>query len=253
MLIDEFDKLIQEMLDIKQIGNADSALNGLQVSRNNSDIKKVAFSVDASMESFKRAIEKKSDLLFVHHGLFWGKVESISGNLYRRLKFLLKNDLALYAVHLPLDLHPEFGNNICIARYLGLKNVESFGTYHGVVIGKKGEFDVEQSIYDICSHLCGQNSLNQNILCFGSEKVKSVGIVSGGAAKNAHEAIEQKLDLFITGESSHEIYHACQEAGLNVIFAGHYKSEQWGVKTLAQKIHEQTDLDTFFIDIPTGY
>lgn len=253
MHLNEFDDYIKELLKLESVSSADPAFNGLQVTRTNSELKKIAFSVDASLESFKRALQWGADLLFVHHGLFFGEIRGIKGNLYKRLKFLIDNNLALYAVHLPLDMHPQLGNNAGIARLLELKDLEPFGIYHDIKIGFKGSFNKAKTLPEINSILLGQCIENQNYLSFGKEKVRTVGIISGGASQNAREAIEQGLDLFITGESSHDIYHECQEEKINVIFVGHYLSEVWGIKSLKQNIEKELNLETAFIDIPTGY
>ena len=132
MLLKDFDKMIRGFLDIDRIDSSDASLNGLQVSRSKEELRKIAFAVDASMESFKRAHARDADLLFVHHGLFWGRPYRLTGGLYSRIRFLIKNDLALYGVHLPLDMHPETGNNIGIVKMLNLESVEPFGDCHGL-------------------------------------------------------------------------------------------------------------------------
>jgi dinuclear metal center YbgI/SA1388 family protein len=253
MRIEDFDHYIKELLAIEQLSGIDSSLNGLQVSRNNPLINNIAFAVDASAESFQRAVAWGAELLFCHHGIFFGKTRPVTGILYSRIQYLIENQLALYAVHMPLDLHPELGNNAGIAGLLKLKNRETFGLYHGIKMGIKGTLPKEASLNQI-SNLLGKNKpLPPRILAFGKEKIKTVGIVSGGAANNVRDAIEEKLDLYITGEASHTIYHECAEAGINVIFAGHYLSEVWGVHSVQRKIAAETKLKNCFIDIPTGY
>lgn len=253
MHLNDFDDYIRELLKFENINSADPAFNGLQVAKTNNELKKIAFAVDASLESFKRALRWGADLLFVHHGLLFGEIRGIKGNLYKRLKFLIDNNLALYAVHLPLDMHPQLGNNAGIARLLKLKYLKPFGIYHDIKIGLKGSFNKAKTLPEINSILLGQCIENPNYLSFGKDKICTVGIVSGGAPQTAREAIEQGLDLFITGESSHEIYHECQEEKINVIFMGHYLSEVWGIKSLKQSIETEFNLETTFIDIPTGY
>lgn len=253
MRIEEFDGYIKDLLAIEQLSGIDSALNGLQVERIDPELNKIAFAVDASGESFQRAVAWGADLLFTHHGIFFGKTRPVTGILYARLKYLLENQLALYAVHLPLDMHPELGNNAGIAGLLKLKNRKAFGIYHGVKIGIKGTLPKEASLSRISDVLCKNSLIPPHCLAFGKEKTKSIGIVSGGAAGNVREAIEEKLDLYITGEAAHTVYHECAEAGINVIFTGHYLSEVWGVQALQRKIAADTKLKTCFIDIPTGY
>ena len=123
MLLEQFDTLVRETLNLGDFDSIDSSANGIQVERKSPQLKKAAFAVDASLETFRRAVESDADLLFVHHGLFWGREMTLRGDHYRRISYLVENDLALYGVHLPLDAHHELGNNIGIARALGLGQV----------------------------------------------------------------------------------------------------------------------------------
>ncbi len=252
MRIEQFDRLMQEWLPIEELRGVDNALNGLQVAGAQEEIGRIAFAVDASMEAFRRAAEWKADLLFVHHGLFWGEEQPVTGGRYRRLRQLVETGLALYAVHLPLDMQPEFGNNAGLALLLGLRDVRPFGTHRGKKIGLRGELEPPRTLPEIADRVCGGERQALGVLPFGPERLRHVGVVSGGAARDALEAIDEGLDLFITGEASHSIYHSCLEAGLSVIFGGHYLTEQWGVKLLAEKLQRETGLETAFIDLPTG-
>lgn len=243
--------MIRELLSLDTAAPADSSMNGLQVANERDEAGRVAFAVDAGLEAIRRAVEWKADVLFVHHGLFWGVPLAVRGGHYRRLKALLAGDCALYAVHLPLDLHPELGNNAGIARCLGLRKVEPFGEHRGVKIGCKGELPAPLSLAGVQAILPGGNQ-GLGVLPFGPEVIRTVGIVAGGAAKDALQAIDQRLDLFITGEASHSVYHDCLEGRINVIFGGHYLTEVWGVKNLAARFASEPGLQTCFLDIPTG-
>jgi dinuclear metal center YbgI/SA1388 family protein len=253
MLIEEFDSLVREILDIERPAAIDKALNGLQVTREDRELKSAAFAVDACMESFTRAREWGADLLFTHHGLFFGRSRAVTGVLFRRLSYLLENRLALYSVHLPLDLHPRLGNNAALAGLLGLNERCGFGDYHGFKIGVKGTLPAASTPAELMDKLGKHGIIPPRCLAFGPAIVNTVGIVSGGGASDVREAIDEKLDLFITGDASHDIYHECAEAGINVIFAGHYLTEVWGMKALQKAVTEQTGLRTCFIDIPTGF
>lgn len=252
MRAEQFDRLMREWLPIGEMSGLDSGLNGLQVAGAREEIERVAFAVDASLEGFRRAQEWKADLLFVHHGLFWGDEQPVTGTRYRRLRFLLEAGLALYAVHLPLDMHPELGNNAGLARLLGLRDVQPFGAYKGRKIGCKGELEPERTLPELTALVCGGERHALGVLPFGPERIRRVGIVSGGGAREALQAIDEGLDLYITGDASHTIYHECLEGGLSVIFGGHYLTEQWGVKLLAERLKRETGLETTFIDLPTG-
>ncbi|MBN2354181.1 MAG: Nif3-like dinuclear metal center hexameric protein [Spirochaetales bacterium] len=252
MLVKEFDALIRSWLPFDQAEKADSALNGLQVGRRDKDVRKAAFAVDASAETFRRAAGWGADLVFVHHGLFFGKTKPVTGALLGRIAFLAEHDIALYAVHLPLDMAPEIGNNAGLATRLGLVDREPFGMYHGVKIGLKGRLPVPRTLRELAGLLLGNPPLPAASLAFGPEIVSTAGVVSGGAPESARDAIDEGLDLFVTGEQSHEIYHESLEAGLNVIFAGHYASERFGVEAVGKKLAAETGLETVFIDVPTG-
>ena len=252
MLLEEFDRQLKNLLDFKRFEQADAASNGLQVGNDKLEIKKIALAVDASIESFTRAKAMNVDLLFVHHGLFWGRPIPLTGGHYKRVKFLLQNDLALYAVHLPLDAHPELGNNAGLAGHLGLQNAVPFGEYKGLKIGVRGRLPNPRTINALADRLCEGQAGCLAVLPFGPESNSEIGIVSGGAPETVHEAIEQKLDIFITGDASHVIYHECLEAGINIIFGGHYVTETFGIKGLAHYIGASFGIETVVLDIPTG-
>jgi len=252
MHLKDFDTLIRQILDLDGFAGTDVALNGLQVANDKQSVEKAAFAVDACLESIRRAAEWGADLLFVHHGLFWGRPLAVTGGHYQRLRALIQTDLALYAVHLPLDMHPELGNNVGLARRIGLRQLESFGEYKGTKIGFKGTLPEAMSLEQVVRVCCGSNEQGISVLPFGPEAITTVGIVSGGAADEANQAIEENLDLFITGDADHTIYHHCLEGRINVIFGGHYLTETSGVTALAEKLKTETDLQTRFFDIPTG-
>lgn len=248
----EFDTLMRGLLSIDDLENTDYSLNGIQAGDLNKEIKRIAFAVDASVESFRRALKQKADLLFVHHGILWSKQKRIIGNLYKRIKLLMESGLVLYAVHLPLDMDPELGNNIGIARKLGLTHIVPFGSYKGLKIGYKGILPEALSLEEIKGRLFTKGEEGLGILPFGPEKIKSIGIVSGGDPKSGLQAIDENLDLFITGDASHELYHEALEGSLNVMFAGHYITETWGIQQVAEKLKTLTDCEVMLLDIPTG-
>jgi dinuclear metal center YbgI/SA1388 family protein len=205
------------------------------------------------MESFRLAADWGADVLFVHHGLFWSEQLRVCGGHYERLRFLMERGLSLYAVHLPLDMHPVVGNNAGLADVLGLVEREPFGLYKGFQIGVKGRFPVRTGREEVAGRLFGpQAEPLARLLPFGKAEVGSVGIVSGGAPFEALQAVDEGLDMYITGESSHSVYHQAQEAGLNILFAGHYQTETWGVRLVAEKTREDTGCETRFFDVPTG-
>jgi dinuclear metal center YbgI/SA1388 family protein len=252
MTFRELDDWLRSLLRFELTDAVDPSPNGIQVARRNQEVGRVAFSVDASLESFRRAVQWKADILLTHHGIFWGGPTRLDGVLYERVRILMENDLALYAIHLPLDMHPDVGNNAGIARHLDLQSLEPFGVYKGVTVGVKGTLPSPLSVQEIAEKLTGTDAASARFLPFGPEQVRTVGIVSGSTAGDCRQAIREGLDLYITGETSHEIYHDCLEAGIHAIFAGHYFSETFGVRLLRDAIARQTGLETQFIDLPTG-
>lgn len=248
----ELYELINYMDDYLKVNEiSDVSINGLQI-EGKKDVKKICLGVDSSLEIFKEASKRKADIILVHHGLIWGGLKNIRGLVKERISYLLEKDISLYAAHLPLDMHPEIGNNIGLVRILDLSYPEPFGAYHGVKIGFKGKYEKKKSIKEISRKL--EKSLSAKVECFnfGPDKVESVGIVSGGGGSAFEDCIKEELDLFITGEPSHAIYHIAKEAGINLIFAGHYATEKLGIMSLGKNIEEKFKIKTEFIDIPTG-
>jgi len=252
MELDQITAFLHSLLSIEETARIDYSLNGLQIGRTDQEVKKAAFAVDACMASFTRAAELDADLLCVHHGLFWGKPAAITGEHYRRIKYLMDHDIALFAAHLPLDMHMEVGNNAVLADALGLENREPFGTYHGIKIGIKGELSQALGLEAVLRKLRLDRKDALGILDFGKKKIRTIGIISGGADKEVDQAILENLDLYITGELSHQVYHSCLEAGINLIAGGHYHTETYGIKKLMETLNQEFDLETFFIDVPTG-
>jgi dinuclear metal center YbgI/SA1388 family protein len=253
MTIAEFDKWVRSILNIEEMAGKDFSLNGLQVGDSTREIKKIAFAVDGVKAVFEEAAREKADLVFVHHGLFWGREQTLTGVHFHRVETLIKNNLALYAAHLPLDMDEELGNNIGLARLLGLEQIEPFGDFRGKKIGFKGVLSEPVRPEDIVMRLFGQWAPDIRLMDFGPDLVSSVALISGGAPDDVSQAIDEGADLYITGESKHSIYHLCQEAGINVIFGGHYRTETFGVLSVKKRVEDELGLDTLFIDIPTGY
>ncbi len=252
MTLFDLDKWLGEFLDLAAFEAMDQSRNGLQVATRAPDVTKVAFAVDASQESFRRAIEWGAQMLFVHHGILWEKPERMVGAFYERVRILIEGNLALYAAHLPLDQHPEVGNNISIARHLGLRDIEPFGAYHGKKIGFKGTLAAPARLDEVVFRLSEGHSQQMRTLPFGPELISTIGIVSGGAAWEVTQAVEEKLDLYITGEPLHAVYHHCLESRIHVIFAGHYQSESFGIRSLRERLARETGVDTMYVDVPTG-
>ncbi len=252
MTLTEIDRWLTDFLDLATFTAVDPSQNGLQVGSTAGDVQKVAFAVDASMEGFRRAASWGAGLLVVHHGILWDKPLRITGAFYERVRFLVENGLALYGVHLPLDVHPEVGNNAGIARQLGLVDRRPFGAYRGMTLGFKGTLPEPLPLEGVVARLTARLGEPVKTLPFGPGLVRTAGIISGDAPWGAAQAAEQGLDLYITGEPAHEIYHYCLEQRIHVIFSGHYHSESHGVRALADRLQQDTGLVTTYLDIPTG-
>lgn len=252
MLLTDFDDYIRSILHLDEFARIDASRNGLQVDRREGEIRRVAFAVDAAAQVFEEAAQWGADLLFVHHGLFWGKETCLTGPRYRQIRLLMNHDIALYAVHLPLDAHLSVGNNAVMADVLGLQDVEPFGLVKNIPIGVAGAFPRPWDIQEVSRCLFGTRFTPLAVLPFGPGEIRTVGIISGGAPHEVDQAIEQGLDLYITGDANHVVYHRCREARINAIFGGHYATEIWGVQRMAERVAADTSLETTFLDIPTG-
>ena len=235
---------------------SDPSDNGLQVQNRDpagKQIKKVAFAVDACQESIDKAIAENADVLFVHHGLFWGQCQTITGSFYKRIATFINNDLALIGYHIPLDANNPYGNNYGLAARLELTELEDFGAWRGMNIGVKGELPTELTINQIAQKLLRPGKLPPVVIPAGKEKIKTVAIVSGGGSDDVMDAISQNVDLFITGEFAHEHFHFAKEAGINVIGGGHYETETVGVSLVMKKLQaDHPQIECIFIDEPTG-
>jgi dinuclear metal center YbgI/SA1388 family protein len=238
MKAQEIANYLNKVLEINSI--EDNSKNGLQV-ENIQDIKKVGFAVDASLETYQKAYQAGCQMLIVHHGMIWNGLESISGFIFKQLKYLFEKDIALYGVHLPLDKHNLYGNNIQLANLLNLKDVQEFDT-----IGFEGKTD--KTLTEI-KQILKENGITDLCLNFGPENIGKVAIVSGGGDHSVFKALN--YDLFITGEGAHHLHHIAKENNLNIIFGGHYQTEVWGVKALMKLVNEKFNLETEFIDVPT--
>jgi dinuclear metal center YbgI/SA1388 family protein len=248
----KLDAFFKSFLEIDNFASSDNSLNGIQVDNDGSPVKKIAFGVDAALETFEQAAAIDAGMLFVHHGLFWGVPSRLTGNLRRRIKSLLDHNICLYAVHLPLDQHPKFGNNIVLAELLGLENIEPFGGYHGRKIGYKGTFPKPVTIEEAVKKINFLGRPPLGVFPFGKKDCASAAIMSGGAADSARDALVEGVDLFVTGESSHQIYHDCLEGKLNMIAGGHYCTEVWGVQAVMRHCIAELGIEAEFIDVPTG-
>jgi len=237
------------LLKTEQFTDWPGAVNGLQV-ENDGTITKLAAAVDASTATVRQAIDAGADLMIVHHGLFWGPSHPWIGKRYELMKLLLQNNLAVYSSHLPLDAHPKLGNNALLARAIGLRELKPFFIEKGQAIGLQGKLDVTRR--DLTRRLAQALSNEPLTIPGGPEKCRKIGIVTGGAGDELKKAHDEGVDTFITGEGRHWTYALAEELGINVFYGGHYATETFGVKALAEDLSRKFDVPWEFIDHPTG-
>lgn len=232
-------------------GIQDLSLNGLQI-EGTDVIRRVAASVDSSAKTIQHAADAGADLLLVHHGLFWGKALPITGPHRTRVRTALMADLNLYAAHLPLDAHPEVGNSAMIAQALSLQGAQPFAEWMGTRGGWYGELPFEQSLQDFADRV--QKLTGEICLVHGGgiPTVRRLGIVTGSGAEYIAEAAALGLDTLLTGEPEHKHFYDAFEYGVNVVYAGHYETEVFGVRALAAKLEEEFGLPWQFLHHPTG-
>lgn len=256
MRCDELVDYLEDYLRVEEIG--DKSQNGLQI-QGPDEVQKIAFAVDGCQAVFDRAIAEGAQLTIVHHGLFWSKSQLLTGVHFQRVSTLIRGRCGLYAVHLPLDAHPEVGNNAEMARLLKLGETRPFGMYKGseakpgLEIGVVGVLDRPLDMPAFIGRLIeaiGKPPIR--VLDHGPEEIERVGCISGGAASMMDQAAREGVHAYVTGETSHGSYHDAAEWGLNVLFGGHYATETLGVKALARHVEDELGLETVFVDIPTG-
>lgn len=230
---------------------SDSSLNGLQV-QGRRPVRRLAVAVDACLETFQAAQDHRADMLAVHHGLFWGDSKPVTGILYERLESLLRTGMALYASHLPLDLHPRLGNNAQLAKILGITRRRPFGSYHGQTIGFGGHCAPPAVVQALAGKLEQALGRKPKVFPLGPKKIRRLAIISGGGGDLIEQAAAEGYDAFLTGEVSHQAYHPAKELKINLILAGHYATETLGVRMLGRAVEKKFGIQSIFIDIPTS-
>jgi dinuclear metal center YbgI/SA1388 family protein len=229
----------------------DYAPNGLQV-EGKTHLKRIAFAVSATKDSLARAVAWGADGLVVHHGIFWKHqgARTVTGPWGERVKLCVKNDLNLFAYHLPLDGHFEVGNAVSLAQKLGLINIQSFALYKKQPLGMKGEFQNPPKAADLKLEL--EKILNHSIILASpdeSKKIKTIGIVTGGANNEWTEALKEGLDAYLTGEISEYNWHDSIEAGIHYFAGGHHATEKFGPQSLMARVKKDfPDLEVQFFD-----
>lgn len=226
-----------------------NALNGLQI-EGSRIVKRVGGAVDASEATIQGAVRKGVDLLVVHHGLFWEGLGPLTGPRYRKVAALIRGGVALYSAHLPLDAHPELGNSALLTRSLGLIPDGPFGFFEDVHVGCLATARLGRG--ELLDRLGAAVDGEARLIPGGPEEVTRIGVVTGSGASTLTEAVEAGLDTLITGEVPHHAYHQAMELGLNVLLGGHYATETFGVRAVAELVGREFSLDWEFLHFPTG-
>jgi dinuclear metal center YbgI/SA1388 family protein len=236
-------------LRIRDVGDWDNALNGLQI-ENSGRVMRIGAAVDVSTRVLTDAQKQDVDLLIVHHGLFWPGLLPIQGALRRQLRIAFENDIALYSAHLPLDIHSKVGNNAQLVAALGLKPAQAFLEEKGQAVGLKVRASLPRS--EFVRKL--QKALNGpvKVFGFGPKQTRSIGVVTGAAGSEIYRVANEGIDTFITGEAPHWAAVAAEELGVNLLLGGHYATEVFGVKALAGHLSKRFSVPWEFIDCPTG-
>ena len=242
---------LNSTLRIAELPDYSNAVNGLQLDNRSGNVTRVVAAVDATLPVVKKAIAAGADLLIVHHGMFWSGLQPWTGATFERMSLALENNLAIYSAHLPLDVHPALGNNVCIARAMQLTPGGGFLDYKGLSVGVT--CDAALSLDDVLARFTTALDGGRVHVCAGGPKTtRKIGISSGGSGSEIAAAAKAGVDTFITGEGPHWSYTLAEELGINVLYGGHYATETFGVKALAGHVQEQFGLPWSFVDHPTG-
>jgi dinuclear metal center YbgI/SA1388 family protein len=235
---------LDETLNVKSF--SDVSNNGLQIARDGDEIECVAFGVDGSAKFIEEAAKAGAQLAIVHHGISWGGgIKTVTGGMYNVIAKAIRNNVALYGVHLPLDADEAVGHNWSIARALGLEKLESAFVYHGETIGCMGEFSKPMSGKEFLELVKKNISGNTSEWNFDpSLQIRKVGVCSGGAGSFASVAKKLGCDMYLTGEADWGEVISAENEDAPMICAGHYETEIFGIKKLAEKMAEDLGVKT---------
>ena len=231
------------------------ALNGLQLDHRG-PVRRVAAAVDFSQRTIDATLAAGANFLLLHHGMFWGGAQRLIGAQYRRLATLLAHDVAVYASHLPLDAHPELGNNARLARALGLEPTGRFGAFEGTPIGVAGECDLPtETLRQRADAFAATHGGHARATAMPPDRrTRRWAVLTGAGAgtREIRDAQAMGLDTLIVGEGPHHTTVDAPEAGLVIIYAGHYATETLGVQALAEALTDRFGIPSTFLALPTG-
>ena len=247
--LQEITTFLDEELNIAEVPDYSVALNGLQL-ENAGEVSKVVAAVDASLPVIEKAADIGADLLLVHHGLFWQGTQRVTGAVYKKFKCAMDHGMAIYSAHIPLDVHPFFGNNAVLAKKLGMLDARPFFDWKGIQLGLCQELDISRDDLRALLEEAVEGSVH---LCpGGGDRVGKVGLITGGAGSEIAAVADCGIDTFITGEGPHWSYPLAEELGVNLFYAGHYATETFGVRALARELSVRFGVSESFVHHPTG-
>ncbi len=242
--VKEIIKYLEDYLKVKDF--EDYCANGLQV-EGALKVSKIITGVSLSQKLIETAIKKKAKMIIAHHGIFNKEIPlpfQLKGVMRNRIKLLLENDINLAGFHLPLDAHPVVGNNACLCKLLGIKNIEPF------YVGFVGDLAEPMKFSDFAELVNRKLQTNSYVMPAGSKIIKRVGIISGGAAREFAQAKEKGADTYMCGDICESVVRDVEEAKINFINAGHYNTEKLGIQNLGGLVEKKFKIKVEFIDIP---
>ena len=246
---------LDDLLRTSEIPDYPGAMNGVQM-EHEGPVVRCAVAVDASLQTIDAAIADGANLLVVHHGLFWGGSLPLRGRVFQRVRRLLMRDVAVYASHLPLDLHPTLGNNALMARELGLMSSAGFAHFQSIPIGLMGEADIEtETLAERCDGLArreGGQLVTLGVTAARRTRRWALCTGAGASSDTLREAAAAGVDTLIVGEGPHHTAVEAMELGIAVLYAGHYATETFGVRALGAEIERTFGIPWSFVAAPTG-
>lgn len=253
--LSELSGYLDDLLETSAVPDYPNAVNGLQVS-NSGIVTKIAAAVDFSSRTVADAVREEATLLLVHHGMFWSGLEPLRGVAYERMKLLMASDLAVYSSHLPLDRHDRFGNNVLLARELGLEPSDGFARFQSIDIGVRGDADVDTAELALRAASFSEThggTLRTTPIASG-HRTRRWAICTGGGASSEtlREAAGHEIDTLIVGEGAHWTAVSAADSGLVILYAGHYATETLGVRALAEHVSDKFSIPWVFLERPTG-
>ena len=244
----EIVEFMERELRSSEIRDYPGAENGLQL-QNDGQVNRIISAVDASLAVIEEAAEE-GGLLLVHHGMFWHGVQPLTGPFYEKIRAAIRGNLAIYSSHLPLDVHPDFGNNVLLAREIGLSSISPVLEKNGFPMGVVGEWSGDRTSLRVAVERAVGGEI---VICpGGGDEILQVAVITGGAGSQVAEVSGLDVQAFVTGEGPHWSFVEAEERRLNVFYAGHYRTETFGVRKLGERISREFHLEASFIARPGG-